>query len=317
MTEKEIREMPKVDLHCHLDGSLSKECLSRLLNREVSREELQVKDGCESLAEYLEKFDLPLKCLQDEEGLKQAGADFIKNVAEDHVKYVEVRFAPLLSTDRGLDCEHVMGAVLEGLEQGKKEWGVEYNVIACAMRHHTYEQNLRMIDEVKGFYGKGLCAADLAGNEAAFPMEQFKELFSRIYDLGIPFTIHAGECGRVENIIESVKLGAKRIGHGIALSGNPEAIAFVKEHKTGIEMCPVSNLQTKAVKRAEDYPIREFLDAGLAVTLNTDNRTVSNTTLTKEIRFVQQYCGVTDHEIRQIMRQGIEVSFAQEETKNI
>lgn len=315
MTQDQRKQIPKIELHCHLDGSLQKECLQELLGREINRSELQVEDHCQSLAQYLEKFDLPLSCLQSEAGLKRAGYDFIQNVAQENVKYVEVRFAPALSQREGLGCEKIMGAVLEGLSAGKKEYGVEFNVIACAMRHLSYEENLRMAEEVRGFYEHGLCAFDLAGNEAAFPIEQFSKLLGKFRQMDIPFTIHGGECGRVENVVKAVEYGAKRIGHGIALRGQEDAIQMVKEKKIGIEMCPISNLQTKAVKKLEDYPIREFIEKGLFITLNTDNRTVSNTTIDKEIQFVQENFAVTDEEIITMMRRAVEVSFAQEQVK--
>lgn len=315
MNQDRIKEIPKIDLHCHLDGSLRKECLQELLGRKVDIAELQVEDHCQSLAQYLEKFDLPLSCLQTEAGLKRAGYDFIQNVAQENVKYVEVRFAPALSQRKGLDCETIMGAVLEGLEAGKKEYDVEYNVIACAMRHLSYEENLRMAEEVRGFYGKGLCAFDLAGNEAAFPIEEFSQFLGNIVDMGIPFTIHGGECGRVENVTKAVEYGAKRIGHGIALRGHKDAIEICRDKKIGIEMCPISNLQTKAVRKVEDYPIREFIQKGLLITLNTDNRTVSNTSIEKEIKFVQKNWAVTDEEVLVMMQRAVEVSFAQEQVK--
>lgn len=313
---REKREtLPKIDLHCHLDGSLSKECLQNLLDREITWEELQVEDGCQNLAQYLEKFQLPLESLQTEDGLRRAGYDFIRTVAKENVRYVEVRFAPFLSKEQGLNGEQIMGAVLEGLEKGRKSYQVDYNVIACAMRHHSYEENRKMVDEVRGFYQKGLCAFDLAGNEAAFPMEGFSRLFREIDNMEIPFTIHGGECGSVENVTRAVELGARRIGHGIALRGRDDAIALCREKGVGIEMCPISNLQTKAVKNMEEYPMSEFLKKGLAVTINTDNRTVSNTSISKEIEFVQKNCGITDEQIRQMMRQAVEVSFADDHTK--
>lgn len=315
MNKQSRKQLSKTDLHCHLDGSLSRNFIQEMLKREVSQRELQVADNCRDLAEYLEKFDLPLQCLQTREGLKKAGFDFIENVSREHVGYVEARFAPLLSQQEGLDCGEIMEAVLEGMEEGKKAYQVEYQVIACAMRHHTYEQNKRMVDQVREFYGKGLCAFDLAGNEKAFPMEDFMKLFRQIDAMGIPFTIHAGECGRVENVTLAVEAGARRIGHGIALRGNREAIRLCREKGIGIEMCPSSNLQTRAVVGVEEYPIREFLQEGLKVTLNTDNRTVSNTTIEKEMELVCENWGITDEEIFLMMEHAVDVSFASDEVK--
>lgn len=317
MLSKEILEMPKIDLHCHLDGSLTQACLCELSGREVAVSELQVSDDCQNLAEYLEKFDLPLQYLQTAEGLWKASKAFLMDLKKDNIAYVEVRFAPLLSVNEHLNCKQVMEAVLTGLEDAKKECQILYNVIACAMRHHAIEDSLQMMKDCREFLGQGLCALDLAGNEAAFPMENFRELFAEAKKMGYPFTLHAGECGRVENVIESVKAGAKRIGHGIALTGNPEAIQFCKERKIAIEMCPISNMQTKAVSCKEDYPIREFLDAGLRVTLNTDNRMVSNSTIAKEMEFVQINYGITDQELCRMTENAIEASFAKDEVKQI
>ena len=317
MLSKEILEMPKIDLHCHLDGSLTQACLCELSGREVAVSELQVSDDCQNLAEYLEKFDLPLQYLQTAEGLRKASKAFLMDLKKDNIAYVEVRFAPLLSVNEHLNCKQVMESVLTGLEDAKKECQIPYNVIACAMRHHAIEDSLQMMKDCREFLGQGLCALDLAGNEAAFPMENFRELFAEAKKMGYPFTLHAGECGRVENVIESVKAGAKRIGHGIALTGNPEAIQFCKERKIAIEMCPISNMQTKAVSCKEDYPIREFLDAGLRVTLNTDNRMVSNSTIAKEMEFVQINYGITDQELCRMTENAIEASFAKDEVKQI
>lgn len=315
MTQEQLKQMPKIELHCHLDGSLSLECVRELLGRPISMEELQAEDDCDSLRTYLEKFDLPVSALQTENGLKKAAYDVVRSVSKENVRYLEVRFAPLLSVNEHLDCETVIAAVLEGLEQGQREFKVKTGVIACAMRHHSQEQNLAMFHAAKHFLGKGLCALDLAGDEAAFPMKNFADLFGKAREMGFPFTIHAGECGSVENVLESVACGAERIGHGIALAGHEDAIKLCRDKGIGLELCPISNLQTKAVKRKEEYPLRQFLDAGLCVTINTDNRTVSNTALTRELSWIQEQYGITDQEIFRMERNALEVSFAPEEWK--
>lgn len=317
MLSDKILNMPKIDLHCHLDGSLPQACVQKLYGKPVDIKELQVADDCQNLAEYLEKFDLPLECLQTAEGLKIASKACLMDMTKDQIQYAEVRFAPLLHVNEYLNCNQVLEAVLAGFEEAKAETGIYYNVIACAMRHHTQEESLKMFKVVREYLGHGLCAVDLAGNEAAFPMKDFKELFGQANRLELPFTIHAGECGSVENVVDSVNAGARRIGHGIALRGNKDAIALCKEKNIGIEMCPISNMQTKAVASKEEYPIREFLDAGLKVTLNTDNRTVSNTTIQKEMEFVQQNYGITDEELWKMTENAIEVSFANDDIKQM
>lgn len=315
MESKKIIKLPKVELHCHLDGSLPMGIIRELLGKDVKKEELQVRDDCRNLAEYLEKFDLPLSCMQTETGLKRTSKAFLESLKQDNIQYVEVRFAPLLSVNESLDCTRVIQSVLEGLEEAKKACGIYYNVIACAMRHHTEEDNLQMMKAARSFLGEGICAVDLAGNEAAFPMENFTELFQKAKKLGLPFTIHAGECGRVENVVEAVKCGASRIGHGIALRGHADVMAMCKEKQIGIEMCPISNLQTKAVASKSEYPMREFLDAGLCVTINTDNRTVSNSSIQKEMEFVQKNYGITDEELVRMTENAVHAAFANDEVK--
>lgn len=315
MTLEQLRALPKIELHCHLDGSLSREFLENRLGRKVQPSEIHVSDDCLSLQEYLEKFDLPCQCLQDAQGLELAGYDVLKNMSRENVRYAEVRFAPLLSENENLNCHQVIEAVIRGMNRGKKEFGVEYGIITCAMRHHSYEDNLRMLRAAKEYLGKGVCAADLAGAEAIHPMTEFLELFGEVKKLGMPFTIHAGECGSVQNILDSVEAGALRIGHGIAMRGNLEVQKMIREKGIGVEMCPISNLQTKAVKSECQYPLREFLDSGIKVTINTDNRTVSNTTMTKELQFIQEHYCVTDEEILLMMRHAVDIAFADDALK--
>lgn len=307
----------KIELHCHLDGSLNLAFVDEMLRAqgmEYEREELQKRleapAECGSLTEYLERFDLPLLCLQTKEGLVRAAYELVRDVSAEGVKYIEVRFAPMLSTNRGLTCEEVIACVVEGLKKGEKEFGVFAQAIVCAMRHHSLEQNMAMLYHARKFVGKGVCALDLAGDESAFPTRQFRELFAKAKEWGIPFTIHSGECGSVENVREALELGAKRLGHGIALEKSAELRKMCQEKQIGIEMCPTSNLQTKAVKDLKQYPLQQFLDEGLLVSIHTDNRTVSGTTLQKE----QSYFG--EEVIRQCTLNAIETAFTTEEIKN-
>ena len=315
MTRDELVALPKVELHCHLDGSLSRNFIEKRLGRKVSQEELSVSDDCRSLNEYLEKFDLPGQCLMDEEGLREAGYDVLRSMHQENVCYAEVRFAPLLSDTSDMDCRKVIEAVIAGMNKGKQDFGVEYGIITCAMRHHSAEENLRMLQITREYLGDGVCAADLAGAEALYPMSEFMDVFETVKKLGMPFTLHAGECGNVQNIIDSVEAGAGRIGHGIAMRGHRELQSELAKQGIGIEMCPISNLQTKAVQSTAEYPLREFLDAGLKVSINTDNRTVSNTSLAKELEFVQKTYGVSDEEIRKMMQNAVETAFARDDVK--
>ena len=286
----DIEQLPKLDLHCYLDGSLTKSMIEKHLGKEVTREALTVSQDCKSLTEYLEKFDLPLQCLQDEKGLEEGAYTFVEEIAKDKVEYIEVRFAPMLSVHEGLSCRQVIEAVRRGMERGKEDFHVHYGIIVCAMRNHSEEQNLAMLKCAREYLGEGVCALDLAGDESAFPTAQYRNIFQEAKRLGMPYTIHSGETGSLENVREAWELGAARIGHGIALKKDPELMKTYARAGIGVEMCPTSNFQTKAAQSWQDYPLRQFLEEGIKVSVNTDNRTVSGTTMTKElIRVYEQY----------------------------
>ncbi len=316
MQKNDLKKISKIDLHCHLDGSLSLECISSLLNRKVNSDEIMVADDCKDLATYLEKFQLPLQCLQTYENIKKASENFLISLINENIKYIEVRFAPMLSINNNLNCKQVIEAVLDGLNEGKKVSNIDYNVIVCAMRHHSDETNIAMIDAARYFLNEGVCAADLAGDEARYPMYKFRNLFTYVKSLGFPFTIHAGECGDANNIKEAILLGAKRIGHGIAMKNNKDIQELCRKNDVTIEMCPISNMQTKAVKNIIEYPLREFLDNNIKVTINTDNITVSNTSLSKEFGFIQNNLGIRDEEIELLIKNSINSTFADDSVKH-
>ena len=166
-------------------GRLSEQKFYRKrLGRQVSQEELTVSDDCTSLAEYLEKFDLPGRCLMDEQGLAEAGYDVLRSMSQENVCYAEIRFAPLFSETEDMNCSKVIEALLSGLERGRKDFGVEYGVLTCAMRHHSEEENYRMLKAAREYLGSGVCGADLAGAEAAYPMSEFMELFTKAGETG-------------------------------------------------------------------------------------------------------------------------------------
>ena len=304
-----IANLPKLDLHCHLDGSLTKDIIEGHLGRAVSDEELTISEQCRSLTEYLKKFDLPVQCLQDAAGLSDGAYRFVEEIAKEKIEYIEVRFAPMLSAHDGLPCAQVIEAVRDGMERAKEAFHVRYGIITCAMRHHSEEQNLTMLRCAREYLGMGVCALDLAGDESAFPTRCFRPLFEEARRLGMPFTIHSGETGNVENVREAYELGARRIGHGIALRKDPKLMKAYAEAGIGVEMCSTSNFQTKAAAGWEAYPLRQFVDAGIKVGINTDNRTVSGTTMTNELTKVYEQYGRDDGFIFTLLRNAAQTAF--------
>ena len=241
--------------------------------------------------------------------LEEGAYTFVEEIAKEKVEYIEVRFAPMLSVHENLSCRQVIEAVRKGMERGKEVFQVRYGIIVCAMRNHSEEQNLAMLKCAREYLGEGVCALDLAGDESAYPTAQYRNIFREAKRLGMPYTIHSGETGNLENVREAWELGAARIGHGIALKKDPELMKSYAKAGIGVEMCPTSNFQTKAVKTWLDYPLRQFLDAGIKVSVNTDNRTVSGTTMTRELTKVYEQYGREEELIFTLLRNAAETAF--------
>lgn len=313
------KTQPKVELHCHLDGSLEPgfmQSVSGIKDLNILKSLTSVpKDYHGSLTEYLKKFDLPIACLNTKERIREAARGFIEAAAREHVIYTEVRFSPVLLESEELSLRDITENVIMGLKDGERQSGVRFGVLLCAMRHHSAEQNMRVLRQAKEYLGAGVCGMDLAGDESGFPTADFADIFKKALEEGIPFTLHAGECGEPLEVQTAIELGAKRIGHGIAMQHHEDLQELCQKKGIGVELCPISNYQTGAVKWGKVYPAREFLDHGLLVTLNTDNRTVSQTSLTDEIHFLKEQCGITDEEIRLMQKNAVLCSFAPDEVK--
>lgn len=292
-----------IDLHMHLDGSLTpayviSQAKKQGLDLPVWEEKELVKymtapADCRDLNEYLEKFDLPCSVMQTEDALTEAVRDVCRQMEAQGMKYVEIRFAPQLHTKKGLTQRQVTEAAIKGLPQGK---GLEAKLILCCMRMENNEkENMETIRMAEEYLGKGVAAADLAGAEAIFPTKSFEPVFRMAREAGVPFTIHAGEADGPKSIWTALKFGAKRIGHGVRCLEDETLVEYLREHRIPLEVCPTSNFQTKAVKG--EYPLKKMLEKGLCVTLNTDNTTVSGTTLEKEFEVARTRLGVTEEEL--------------------
>lgn len=319
-----MKEMPKIELHCHLDGSMNldvTQALLRELGEECTKEELkdmlEAPQDCQSLAEYLTRFDLPIRCIQTRDGLRRSAKAVALDAAAENVKYIEVRFAPFFSTQQGLSIRDVIESVQSGLMEAEAQADIRTGIIVCGMRHLPMENNTAMLKQARELLGAGVVGCDIAGDEKPFPNTQFAAFFELAKKLDMPFTIHSGECGNAENIRTAMEFGAKRVGHGIAMGGDPELIRACAEYGLGVELCPTSNLQTKAVVDFADYPIRSFIAGGVPISINTDNRTVSGTNSTREFQRVTERFALTEDELRKIYQDSVEMSFAADETKHI
>ena len=275
----------------------------------------EVSKHCESLNEYLTKFDIPNLVLQSKEGIYECTLDLIHRLFLQGLKYVEIRMAPQLSTDKGLTQEEVVEELIKASQRGEYLYGIRSNFILCMMRGDTNRtKNLETIDVANKYLGKGVVALDLAGAEALFPNEMFEEEFNKIKELNIPLTIHAGEARGAESVKSALDFGATRIGHGVHAIEDMEVLCEVNGKGIPLEICPTSNLDTKAIASVDELPIKKFLELGVKVTLNTDDPTVSNTTLLDEYKLLEKI-GFTEEELKQIAINTINAAFIDEEFK--
>lgn len=310
-----------IDLHLHLDGSLSVSSVKELAamqnialpeKEEELLSKLRVGKDCRDLTEYLEKFAFPCSLLQTKEALSAAVYNLQEELAEQGLIYAEIRFAPQLHLLGGLPQREVIEAAIEGLHKSS----FRANLILCCMRgNDNREQNLETVRLAKDYLGKGVCAVDIAGAEALFPTKDFEELFVLAKELEIPYTIHAGEADGPESVYKALEYGTKRLGHGIRSTEDPELVRKLADEGITLELCPTSNLQTCIFRKIEDYPIRELISAGVKVTVNTDNMTVSGTDLQSEMDLLNDAFDFSKDEIRSFAENSAKASFADEKTK--
>lgn len=325
MNSISFNNLPKIELHCHLDGSVRPSTLLELAIEEGLTDKRTLEDfknyicvpqSCESLVAYLECFKIPIGIMQTKEQLHRVAYELMEDVASENVKYIEVRFAPHFHLSKGLSFEAVVEAVLKGLEDGSKAFQVDFGLILCCMRHMPLETSIEVVKRGHAFLGKGVVGIDLAGDEHNYPPELHKIAFDLAKDLGYRITIHAGETGIGANVGKSIELlHAERIGHGLFIKDDATSYALVKETKTCLEMCPTSNLNTKAVNSIEQHPLPRFLEDGICATFNTDNRTVSDTNLTKEIQLVAPHMADFNTLYKQAYLNAVEASFTTETLK--
>ena len=301
--------MKKVELHLHLDGSLDIDYASELVGEDVRSRMVSTSDS--SLSEYLEKFYLPGELMSDYDSIVEFSYKLAKQLEKEDVIYAEIRFCPT-SHNKNISVDSIITGIRVGLA---KVPSVKTNLIFCMRRNYSFEENLEIIKLTKKYLGNGCCAIDLVGDEASYNTADFKELFDIINAENIPFTIHAGEVKSYNSVRAAIDFGAKRIGHGIRSIDDEQIIKELISKNICLEVCPVSNLDTKAVLSIEEHPIRKLVDYGVVVTINTDNRTVSNTSLEREYTLLKDKLGFTDDDIVKFNLNAIDAAFISDAEK--
>lgn len=326
LTYELVKKLPKAELHCHLDGSLRVETIIDIAAKEgielPSADPVKLKSilavgpECPDLETYLKTFDITCSVMQSSEALQRVTYELAEDCAEENVRYLEIRFAPVLHTERGMKLVEVISAVLKGKELAERKLNIKIGIIICSLRHNNPEESIIAAELAVAFKNKGVVGFDLAGAEKDFPARDHKEAFSMIIKNNINTTVHAGEGYGPESIHQALHhISANRIGHGTRLLENGDLLNYVNDHRIPLEMCITSNVQTKAVDTLAHHPIRFYFDYGLRVTLNTDNRLISNTTLTDEYMIAIKEFGFNAEEIKYLILNGFKSAFCGYATK--
>lgn len=314
-----------IDLHLHLDGAITVDIAKKLAkiqnielptNDDKKLEKLLVAPyDCANLIDFLKCFDLPDSLMMTKKGISEAVYLVAENMRMQGGIYAEIRFAPQFHKEKGLTQEEVVLAALDGLKRTK----LKANLILCCMRASGNEdENMETIRLAKKYLVEdgGVVGVDLAGDEVSYPLSIFSSLFVKIKELKIPFTIHAGEAAGADNVKCAIEYGATRIGHGVRIREDNKVLQLAKEKKVFLEMCPTSNRVTHAVEDMNDYPLIQYLEDGIKVTLNTDDPAVVNTTIEKEFDYIKKNFSLTSKQERMLLNNAIEAAFTSMEVKD-
>lgn len=315
-----FQSLPKTDLHVHLDGSLRLETILELAQHQHVRlpaeepGELRALIGCGrqvgNLVDYLRGFQITLLVLQTAEALERAAFELAEDAHRENVRYMEVRYSPMLHTERGLKLTTVVEAVLSGLQRARETYGIKANVILCGIRNISPRLSYQMAELAVAYKNRGVVGFDLAGAEADNPAKHHLEAFQLVRTNNINSTVHAGEAYGPESIAQALHVcGAHRIGHGVRLRENGDLLHYVNDHRIPLECCPSSNVQTGAVSSLADHPLKLYFDLGLRVTVNTDNRLITDTTASRELWRVHHELGVPFEDVKKMVLAGFKSAF--------
>lgn len=310
-----------VELHLHLDGAISLSSarkLAKLQNIETpeSEEELfklmKVDENCKDLPEYLSKFDFAQSLLQTKEGLSQATTTLLEELKSQGLQYAEIRFAPQIHRNKGMTQEEAVLAAIEGAKRGPIPCGL----ILCCMRGEGVEAaNRETLKLCEKYLGKGVVAIDLAGDELSYPARLYKDLFLEASDKGIPITAHAGEGDGPSSVRETLELKPNRIGHGVRALEDPTLTSEITTRGIVFEICPTSNLDTKMFASIADYPLKKLQSEGIKFVVNTDDMSISDTTLRREYNLLIGEFGLDESDVKDILLTAVDASFANDALK--
>ena len=319
ITRTLLERLPKAELHCHLDGSLRPQTMLELAREygvampaddaEQLREHMVVRDA-RNLEDYLARFETTLSVMQTAEALERIAYELAEDASREGVRYLEVRYAPVLNVRGGLSLGESVEAPLRGLARAERDHGIVGRVIVCSLRHLPPEVSLELAQLAVAYRRSGVVGFDLAGGEAGNPASRHAAAFRHAHDNDLPCTCHAGEGDGPGSVRDAVHACcAQRIGHGTRLIEDESLTDYVNDRRIALEICLTSNVQTRAAASYEAHPLRRYFDRGLNVVLNTDNRLMSGTTLVDEYAHAARELDFSFEELARVALNGFESAF--------
>ena len=316
-----FKNFPKIELHIHLDCSLSYETVKRLRPETTIdhyNNNFKASKSCSSLKQYIKCADNAISLMQSKESLELVMEDFFNQLIDDNVIYCEIRFAPLLHTEEGLNSREVLNIICNSMNILSKESGVVTGLILCTLRHYSKEQSMETVKLAEEFKGKGVLGFDIAADEAGYPLDNHIDAFKYAIQNDINCTAHAGEAKGPESIWETIdKLKVKRIGHGVKCIKDPKLVKVLSENNYHLEVCVSSNIKTKTFNKIEDHPITQINKSSISMSINTDGRTISDTDLTNEYELISKKFGWSIEEFKKCNLEAIKHAFISDEIKTL
>ncbi len=316
---QQLQQLPKVELHVHLDCSLSFQVVQKLLpetTEEEYNERFVAPENCGSLVEYIKCASASIDIMQTKEQLELVTQDFIEQLKADNVIYCEVRFAPLQHLNQELTAKEVVETVNETISKATVDLEMEVRLILCSLRHFSEAQSLETVQLVHVFKGTNVVGFDLAADEAGYPIDEHKSAFEFARENGIPCTCHAGEACGPKNVWEAIdELHVQRIGHGVRSYEDSTLMEYLKEKDVHLEVCPTSNIKTGIYPKLANHNIDKIYRSGVSLSVNTDGRSLSNVSLFDEYKNLNTHF---DWKLKDYLATNlfaIEAAFVDDETK--
>lgn len=319
LTSEFLRRLPKAELHCHLDGSLRPETLLEFgreygvpMPCETADEmrEYMLVDDAKTLEEYLARFEVTISVLQTADAIERAAYELGEDASLDGVRYIEVRNAPVLNSRHNLSAAASVEAQLRGLARAEKDFGIVARSIVISLRQLSPSVSMELAKLAVAYRDRGVVAFDLAGGELGFPAAAHAPAFAYARENNLAVTVHAGEGDGSESVRQAVHACcANRLGHGTRLIEDSALTQYVNDRRIGVEICLTSNVQTGAAASYETHPLRTYFDRGMNVSLNTDNRLMSGTTLTDEYLHAARHLDFTFDELCTLSLNSFESAF--------